>query len=121
MGRNEMIPVQIDAEKLCKHTLRITGNLNNFPKKYRFTLVDRVVSITFDVHDLICDANNTFDLESRENYISRAVSSCRKLKFYIRMCYEILNPKCSVEYWDQMVSGIERQLLNWKIATKKRK
>ena len=51
MAKSETIPVQIDAEKLCEHTLIITNNLNNFPKKYRFTLVDRILRITFDIHD----------------------------------------------------------------------
>ena len=31
MARQE-IRVLIDAEALCNHTLRLTGNLNNFPK-----------------------------------------------------------------------------------------
>lgn len=47
MSKSETIPVQIEAEKLCKHTLTVTNNLNNFPKKYRFTLVDRIVRISF--------------------------------------------------------------------------
>ena len=108
MAKSETIPVQIDAEKLCKHTLIITNNLNNFPKKYRFTLVDRILRITFDIHDDICNANNSYD-----------IASCRKLKFYVRMCNEVLKPKCSISYWDELISGIEKQLLNWRVSTKK--
>lgn len=118
MNKRAIIPVQIDAEKLCKYTLKITGNLNNFPKKYRFTLVDRILSITFDIHDLICDANNTFDKDERSSMISSSISRCRKLKFYIRMTHEVLKPSCSVMYWDGMVSDIESQLLKWKRSIK---
>lgn len=113
-----VIPVQLDAEALCKHTLRITNNLDNFPKKYRFTLVDRILSITFDVHDYICDANNTFDAAERTRNIDLAVSSCRKLKFYVRMCHEILKPKCSVEHWNDYIAKIEKQLRSWKTSIK---
>ena len=47
------IPVAIDAKKLCFHTVKVTNNLNNFPKKYRFTLVDRIVRLSFDIYDAI--------------------------------------------------------------------
>lgn len=114
------ISVQIDAEKLVAHTLKITSNLNNFPKKYRFTLVDRLLTLSFDIHDLICDANNTFDMTVRVSLIQEAVSKCRNLKFYIRLCNEVLKPECSILYWNNMVDGIEKQLLNWKAFTKKK-
>lgn len=74
------IPVQIDAEKLCKHTLKITSNLKNFPKKYRFTLVDKLVNLTFEIHDNICDANNSFDQDERILFIQKGISSCRKME-----------------------------------------
>lgn len=119
MSAKQTIPVQLDAEKLCKHTLTITNNLNNFPKKYRFTLVDRILSITFDIHDLICDANNTFDMQERIVLLGKAISVCRKLKFYVRMCHEVIKPKCSIGYWNETICNIEKQLLNWKTATKK--
>lgn len=119
MAKATTIPAQIDAEKLCKHTLVITNNLNNFPKKYRFTLVDLIVRISFDIHDFICDANNSYNMEERVWYIEKSISQCRKMKFYVRLCQEMLKPKCSIEYWDQLVAGIEKQLQNWRTATKK--
>ena len=84
MAKSKTIPVQIDAEKLCKHTLIITNNLDNFPKKYRFTLVDRVLRVAFDIHDNICDANNCYDMKERVKYIEDSISCCRKMKFYVK-------------------------------------
>lgn len=121
MAEKAKIKVQIDAEKLCKHTLKITSNLKNFPKKYRFTLVDKVVRLTFDVHDNICDANNSFNTDERIYYIQRGISSCRKLDMYIRLVKEVLKPKCSISYWGDMVSNIVSQLENWKKYTKNKK
>lgn len=64
MARQE-IRVLIDAEALCNHTLRLTGNLNNFPKKYRFTLVDELVRKSIEIYDRIQDANSTWDTQKR--------------------------------------------------------
>lgn len=120
MSRTDTIPAQLEAEKLCKHTLIITNNINNFPKKYRFTLVDRILSLAFDIHDHVCDANNSYDMKQRIRLIENGISSCRKLKFYIRLCKEVLDPQCSIEYWDGLVSGIEDQLSRWRIPTKRK-
>lgn len=88
MAERAKIKVQIDAEKLCKHTLKITSNLKNFPKKYRFTLVDKLVRLTFDIHDNICDANNSFNKDERIYYIQRGISCCRNhpSKEYLKYC-----------------------------------
>lgn len=120
MSKTDTIPAQMEAEKLCKHTLIITNNVDNFPKKYRFTLVDRVIRLSFDIHDLICDANNSYDMGERIRCIEKGISACRKLKFYIRLCKDVLKPKCSIEYWDSLVSEIEDQLSRWRVPTKRK-
>lgn len=120
MSKTDTIPAQIEAEKLCKHTLIITNNLDNFPTKYRFTLVDRILRISFDIYDLICDANNSYDMGHRIRCIEDGISACRKLKFYIRLCKEVLKPKCSIRYWDGLVSEIEDQLSRWRVPTKRK-
>lgn len=114
------IPVQEAAEKLVLHTVEITSNINNFPKKYRYTLVDRLIRTSMDIHDSICDANNQYNGEKRTEYIEQAISDCRKIKFYIKLVYKKLHPQCSVEYWNSMVKDIEKQLQNWRIDTIKR-
>lgn len=69
MARQE-IRVLIDAEALCNHTLCLTGNLNNFPKKYRFTLVDELVRKSIEIYDRIQDANSTWDTQKRMAHAS---------------------------------------------------
>lgn len=114
------IPVQEAAEKLVSHTIEITSNARNFPQKYRYTLVDRLIRITMDIHDFICDANNAHTSNDRIKLIENAISSCRKVKFYIKFTYEKLHPKCSTGYWNGIVEDIEKQLGNWRTDTKKR-
>lgn len=119
MARQE-IRVLIDAEALCNHTLRLTGNLNNFPKKYRFTLVDELVRKSIEIYDRIQDANSTWDTQKRIEGISAAISSCHKLKMLLRLTQEVLHPSCSISYWDKMVDDVECQLMAWKKQTQKR-
>lgn len=117
-NKRQAIPVMVSAEKLCCHTLKVTQNLNNFPKKWRFTLVDRLVSCSMDIFDNIQDAN-IFRGEQRIEYINRAISNCRKMKAYLRLVYEVLKPECSIPFWNDMVDDIEKQLTNWRASTKK--
>ena len=90
-------PVMRDSRKLCYYTLRVTQNLNNFPKKYRYTLVDRLISSALDIHDNISDANLSWGSE-RIAYQTEAIKSCRKMDFYLQCVYEVLKPKCSIPH-----------------------
>ena len=115
---NRKIPVMVDAEKLVAHTLKVTQNLNNFPKKYRFTLVDKIVSLAMNIYDNISDANLSRN-GKRIEHQEEAIKSCRKLKFYLQQTYDILHPQCSIPYWSDMVRKIQDQLINWKASTEK--
>lgn len=117
-NKNEPIPVLVLSEKLCTHTLRVTQNLNNFPKKYRFTLVDKLVSCTLEICDYIQDAN-MFRGDERIYYQTKAISNCRKMKLYLRLVYEVIKPECSITFWDSIVDELEEQLSKWKKSTKK--
>lgn len=39
----EELRVILKAKELAKHTLIITSNCNRYPKKYRFSLVDKML------------------------------------------------------------------------------
>ena len=115
--RYEDPQVGIDAKKLIAHTLKVTANTDNFPKKYRFTIVNNMTNLCFEIYENIVDANNARG-EKRFQYITRAISNCRKFRGYLEITLEVLHPKCSINYWAKMVNGIETQLLNWRRATK---
>lgn len=113
----DAIPVMEDAKKLCAHTLRLTNNLNNFPKKYRYTLVDRLVRTSFDIHDGISDANLSRG-EERIKFQTETIKSCRKMKFYLQCVYEVLKPSCNIVHWTGIVDRIENQVVKWRASTK---
>lgn len=112
------IPAMVDARKLVVYTLKITQNLNNFPKKYRFTLVDKIVCLSMNIFDHVSDANLSWGRD-RINQQNEAIKCCRKLKFYLQCVYEVLKPQCSIPYWSSMVDNIEKQLIGWRSSTMK--
>lgn len=118
MADKQEIPVLVATEKLCFHTLKICNNINNFPKKWRYTLVDRTINSTLDIRDNISKANHESG-DDRIYYINQSIRSCEDLKFYIKACHEVLHPQCSIPFWDSMVEDIEKQLQNWKSYTRK--
>ena len=115
--KKEEIKVLVDAKKLATHTLIVTNNLNNFPKKYRFTLVDKIVRCSLDICNYIIEAN-TYSGEIRRKWQTKAITECDKMKLYIEISLVALHPKCSINYWTSLIDDIERQLRNWRRSTK---
>ena len=110
------IPVIVDSKKLVLHTLKVTQNLNNFPKKYRYTLVDKLIRSSMDIYDYVSDANLSWGGERIQKQ-NEAIRSCRKMKFYLQCVYEVLKPQCSIPYWADMINNLERQIIGWRSAT----
>lgn len=115
--KKEQIKVLVDAKKLSIHTMKVTNNLNNFPKKYRFTLVDKIVRSSLDICNYIIEAN-TFSGEKRKLYQTKAISECTKMKLYLEIVLEVLHPSCSINYWAKSIDNVELQLRNWRKSTK---
>lgn len=44
------LKVILKAKELAEHTLRITSNCNRYPKKFRFSLVDKMQNKSLDIY-----------------------------------------------------------------------
>ena len=98
MSKYQDPKVGIDARELVKHTFKVTTNTNNFPKKYRLTLVNQIIDTSMEIYNNILDANNTFDIASRIKYQQQAISECRKFRDKIvqhYLCDNYLVPRLS--------------------------
>ena len=76
-----------DAKKLAEHTLRVTSNCNVYPKKYRFSLVDKMQNISLEIYMYLMQANSTdlrLYLTTYGKYI-RKISSENKRKIRKRL------------------------------------
>ena len=123
MGQDKEMQVIIKAKELASYTLKITSNNNNFPKKFRFTLVDRMQRKSFDIYENLLEANRT-RVESkytRYDLQTKAIVSCEELLFYIEMSMiqNIITSK-RAEYWSGLVSDVKHMTLAWRKRDKDR-
>ncbi len=124
MADKNELQVIIKAKELAKHTMIITSNANRYPKKFRFSLVDKMQNKALNIYEALFEANRT-DIKvykrDRLKMQTRAITYCDELLFYIELSHEIniINEK-SMEYWSKMVSDIKHMTIAWRSKDKDR-
>lgn len=122
MAENDL-KVIVKAKELAVYSFKLTSNCNRYPKKYRHSLCDRIQLLSLDLYESLMEANrinNVVRKADRCEMITRAITMCDKLLFYIElsMMLELLNDK-SAEYWSKMVMDVKYMSIAWR--TKERK
>ena len=118
------LKVILKAKELAEHTLRVTSNCNTYPKKYRFSLVDKMQNKSLEIYEYLHEANRT-DLKlfgrERSEMQTKAILNCEILLFYIELSYKlnIINDR-RMEYWSKMVSDIKHIAIAWRSKDKQR-
>ncbi len=118
------LKVILKAKELAGHTLRITSNCNRYPKKYRFSLVDKMQIKSLNIYEALMEANR-IDIRDykreRSELQTRAITYCDELLFYIELSQmlNIINVQ-SMEYWSKMVSDIKHMAIAWRSNDRKR-
>ena len=74
------LQVILKAMELSEHTLRLTSNCNRYPKKYRFSLVDKMQNKCLCIYESLMEANRT-DIKN----INVNVWNCRPKRLHIAM------------------------------------
>ncbi len=120
----EHFDIILKAQALAEHTLRITSNCNRYPKKYRFSLVDKMQNKALEIYEYLHEANRTdFRTYRRERseLQTKAITMCDQLLFYIELSHklDIINEK-SMEYWSKMVSDVKYMAISWRSKDKER-
>lgn len=120
---NNELKVIVKSKELAVHTIKITSNCNKFPKKYRFTLCDRMQNKSMYIYELLLEANRTHLNKKvlRNDLQTKVILNCDELLFYIEMCLQlnIIQPN-SAEYWSQLVSDIKFMTIAWRTKDKER-
>lgn len=121
---NEDLKVITKAKQLAKHTLIVTSNARRYPKKYRFSLVDKMQKKALEIYELLFEANRT-DLKDykreRLELQTKAITYCDELMYFIELSYElgIINSG-GMEAWSQMVKDIKYMTISWRTKDRKR-
>lgn len=117
MADNDL-KVIVKAKELAVHSFKLTSNCNRYPKKYRHSLVDQIQLRSLEIYDTLLDANrinNITNKRERCETITRAITCCDKLLFYIElsMMLELLSDS-SADYWSKMVSDVKYMSIAWR-------
>lgn len=117
MAENDL-KVIIKAKELAFHTFKLTSNCNRYPKKFRHSLVDRIQIKSMDIYETLLEANrinNVTHKRDRCEAITRAITLCDELLFYIElsMSLELLKDN-SAAYWSKMVQDVKYMSIAWR-------
>lgn len=116
------LKVIVKAKELAVHTFKLTSNSNRYPKKFRHSLVDKMQIKSLEIYTTLFEANRINNLTnkfSRIEMISKAITYCDELLFFIElsMNLNILNDD-SAAYWSKMVSDVKYMSIAWRTKEK---
>lgn len=123
MAENDL-KVILKAKELATHTLRVTSNANRYPKKFRFSLVDKMQNKSMEIYKILFEANRT-DIKAykrdRLELQTKAITYCDELLFYIEMSHELkIISSDSMGYWSKMVSDVKHMAIAWRTKDRQR-
>lgn len=112
------------ARELAKYTLKICANENNFPKRYRWSLTNKIVDSAMTIHNSANMANSIYiyddnDYVLRKRYQTIALAETYALLGMIDIAFDIYGLTADrVEYWTRLCMDVQALLRNWRKADK---
>ena len=111
------------AKELAFHSFRLTSNNNRYPKKYRHSLCDKIQIKSLEIYEVLFEANrinNVTDKNARCEMITKAITYCDELMFYIELSMNLglLNGD-SAGYWSRLATDVKRMSIAWRTSERK--
>lgn len=108
------------SKRLCKHTVNKVNNLNHFPKKYRFSLVNPIQDDARNIlRNLVkanyLNSNNKEQMKQRLSYQLEAICCCDLLLLNIETALDegCIDDK-SCEYWSRLIVEVKKMAISWR-------
>ena len=76
------------AQALIDYTITITDNTDRFPKKARFTFVDRMQNMSLDIYRKLSKANEMYDKADRRNMQIEVLSDVNVFLAMVEICHK---------------------------------
>ena len=109
MAEDNELQVIKKAKQLAKHTLKITSNINHYPKKFRYSIVDKMQNKCLNIYEALFEANRT-DIKDFKRYRlelqTRAITYCDELMYYIEL-------SCDMGFIS--MKSMEESRITWKL------
>lgn len=117
------LKVIVKAKELAVHSFKLTSNCNRYPKKYRHSLVDEIQKKSLHIHNVLLEANRINNLthkRQRCEMITKAITYCDELLFYIELSMELkLLADNSAAFWSKLVSDVKFMAIAWRTKESK--
>ncbi len=109
-----------DTRLLYKHTLIKCTNENNFAKRYRWCVTQKIIESASEMYANVRKANSVFvktakDYELRRSYQKRALAELTALIGLIDISYEVFQKLESdeIKYWATLCDNARKSVKNW--------
>ena len=116
--------VIVKAKELAVHTFKLTINTKRYPKKLRHSLVDKMQIKSLEIYETLFEANrinNATRKKDRCEMITKAITCCDELNFFIELSIEIaLLSDGSAAYWSKLVSDVKNMAIAWRTSERAR-
>lgn len=112
-----VLPVVAD---LIDYTLNLTDNAKHFPKKVRFTIVNRIQERVLSIYENLLEANEIFPIRNDSDKAKRlelqraALTDCKLLLFYVELSKKRgYIDAGTFEYWTKKVLDVKYMSAAW--------
>lgn len=127
-GTDSPLHVLPVAAKLIDYTLDLTDNTKHFPKKIRFTIVNRVQDCVLSIYDNLLSANEIFPILTEQDRVERlalqrkALTDCKRLLFFIELSKKRgYIDTGTFDYWTKLTPDVKFMAAAWYKAEKEPK
>ena len=115
------------ARELAVYTIRICCNENNFPKRYRWCITNKVVETALLINLYIEKANSVrlknateVEIETRRKYQTIAIAETYAMTNLISISRDLFGLKGDkVEHWTRLVKSVRTLTRAWKNSEKR--
>lgn len=102
----------------------MTSNARRYPKKFRFSIVDKMQNKALEIYEMLFEANRTDIKDYKRERLelqTKAITHCDELMYFIELSYElgIINSG-GMESWSQMVKDIKYMTISWRTKDRNR-
>lgn len=108
------------ASNLVDYTLDLTDNVKHFPKKVRFSIVNRIQDRVLAIRDDLVDANEIFPIIDEQDKIDRlklqrrALTGCKKLLYLIELSKKRgYIDTGTFDYWTKITLDVKFMTAAW--------
>ncbi len=114
------LTVVTKATVLADYTLRICSNEENFPKRYRWCITNKIVDAVLDINCQIIKANSVFvkdksDYELRKSYQTQGLAATYSLLSMIDIAFRMFGIDSKrIKHWTGLVYDVQNLLRNWR-------